>query len=129
MRLQAGSRYPLPKSGALADTLLVLAGPTGKLGNLSELQSAREEFREFASAWRRDKLGFTLDITLPREARVEARVYSASGKRIAEVFSGPLPMGMHSFPVILQSKPGMAFLRVTAQGDGLQESRSYLANW
>ena len=138
VRLEARTGLSIPGNGP--DTVHVFAGPAAKLASLPELTRAVEGVAGFEASLRRGSRGLDLRLGLPSDAEVEASLWSPAGRRLARVFSGGLGSGVHALPIdagrpvsasdgSVGTAAGIAFLRVRAKGQGLDEIRVLKIAW
>ncbi|MBW8887869.1 MAG: chitobiase/beta-hexosaminidase C-terminal domain-containing protein [Fibrobacteres bacterium] len=113
-RLNPGTA--IPASSGFTDTLSVFAGTAEALAGIGELARAPESVDALAFALERNHSQAVLRIDLPWIGRVEADVYTLSGRRLAGLNAGPLGPGIYRLPLLIGSHPETLFLRLRIAG-------------
>jgi len=113
-RLNPGTA--LPATSVFTDTLSVFAGTSEALAGIGELTRAPESVDALAFALERNHGQAVVKIDLPWIGRVEADVYTLSGRRLAGLNVGPLAPGIYRLPLLIGSHPETLFLRLRIGG-------------
>jgi hypothetical protein len=94
----------------------VYAGTAEALAGIGELAKAPESVQSMAFALERNHGQAVLKIDLPWPGRIEADVYTLSGRRLAGLNAGPLAPGIYRMPLLMGSHPETLFLRLRVAG-------------
>jgi hypothetical protein len=115
IRLQEGMELPIGDAGS-ADTLIIFAGPAAKLAALDDLNRAAERIDAVAWTLAQGRGGLVLSVTVPQGARIQADLWSPTGRRLAGFVSGRLGAGVHDFPLDRKKEIGLGLLRLSVSG-------------
>lgn len=129
MKFKLEPGLELPWSGLAEDTLSIYAGPLAKLSGIAELSSAVASVETFAFALERGSHGLTLRVSLPKNAVMEADVWSVSGRLLARSRPGRLNPGIYRLPMADGSGSQTGFLRIRLLGENGVQSFSRKIIW
>jgi hypothetical protein len=106
----------LTATSGFTDTLSVFAGTAEALAGIGELARAPLSVDALAFAIERNHGLAILKIDLPWIGKVEADIYTLSGRRLAGLHEGPLGPGIYRLPLLIGSRPETLFLRLRISG-------------
>lgn len=112
-RLEEGMAMPIP-AGA-PDTVSVFAGPAASLRDIGELERAPERVSAFAFVVEKSRGQSVLRLELPWNGRLDAAVFTLSGRLLYEIRKNTLLPGIYRLP--LPGLPAQTLvLRLRLQG-------------
>jgi hypothetical protein len=123
LKFRLGEGASLPAPLGFTDTLSVFAGTPEALSGIGELARAPETVDALGFALERNHGQVVLKIDLPWKGRIEADLYTLSGRRLAGLHAGPLAPGIYRLP-LPASRPETLFLRLRIAGPSGTQSFS-----
>jgi hypothetical protein len=96
-RLEAGATLPVPSDAT--DTLSIFAGPAASLADIGELGRTPDRISAFAFAVEKSRGQTILRLELPWKGRVEASVFTFSGRSMYEFRKDGVLPGVYRIPL------------------------------
>ncbi len=137
MKYNLSANEPIPTSGLPQDTLLIYSGPSSQLAKIGDLQDLSSVAPGLDCKIATRVHGFSLRVSLPSRASVQATLYSLGGRNLGTAKFGPLAAGTYHFDyeadfagTRARLSPGVYFLLVQVHGAGVnaQLARKFLSN-
>ncbi len=128
MKFRMAPGDELPLSGLAGDTLSIYAGPAEKLSSIGELARAVTRVERFAFALEKQAGAAFLRLELPTASNIEATVWSAQGRMLAQARPGSLNPGVYRLRLQrgTDAQVGFLRLRVRSHGEVREYSRSMI---